>query len=398
MSEASFSLPPSMCIQPSEDGSEVPGGHEPMQRPPSTRASSRPRSSGRGADVAAPAAMPPPRPSPPAAFNPLCASTRRQQLPSTEMRLRIQGSLKDRIYQRSFALRKLFRKQSGGSEGMKMAEFLKRMKEQFALSEEEVDVLRDMTRQTDCDRSGTIDFKEFCDLLKRLDRESNPEGERREKARFLAHGVMDPKMQRAMLRNPQAQEGVALGHVRPANELGRMGVDAPFGVLGDGERMAAMISSYLDMRYDHIAACLNRHDADRDGKLTHDELRRALRAVDPYIFDQEIKGLIEHTDQKRKGLISISEFLEGAGAEYVKNKAARASAGLCGGDPLRWDTAEYSRQQVLERLRQTRPKGLKKAPATKSARLRQASSCARRDDLDRRERAQWAAMPGAAFD
>eukprot|EP01065_Artemidia_motanka_P035751 TRINITY_DN43640_c0_g1_i1.p1 TRINITY_DN43640_c0_g1~~TRINITY_DN43640_c0_g1_i1.p1 ORF type:complete len:400 (+),score=143.12 TRINITY_DN43640_c0_g1_i1:56-1255(+) len=396
MSERSYSLPPSLCVKRTPTPS-VGGGSEIYERTPTPRSARRSTPGDRDLDVPPPTAglaltrrsIPPP----PVA-NPLTAAARRApEAVEAERRLRLQGTLKDRIYQRSFALRKMLRRTSEQGP-MRLEQLLTRVGDLCNLTDEERAELQRMAVAADTDRSGTIDFKEFCTLLKLSDRRMHPEQEQREKSRFLAHGVMDPKMQRAVLKNPHAQGELALSHARPANELGRMQVDAPFGVLGDGERMGAVISSYLNMKHDHISSCLTSHDSDNDGKLTHDELRAALRCVDPYIFDQEIRSIIETSDPRRRGLVSISEFIDGAGAEYVKSKAARASAGLSGGDPLQWTTSEYSRRAVLDQLRNAPPKQLRRAPPTRAAKLRQERMHNVRDALDRREKAMIAAMPG----
>lgn len=235
-------------------------------------------------------------------------------------------SIKDRIYQRSENLRKTYRElDAAGLGSIPLEVFVQAMRRSFMLNQLEQDCLRVMTVDADFHRDGVIDFREFCEMLKTHDRnQGDPVITESERKRFQTKGLIDGHVQKMM---KSIDHPIRIVHGVPKNELGTLTIECPFGVLGDSERMDAVIQTYLDRKMDGLKHAFEECDRNHDGFLTREEFREAMHALDRYIFDDEVTSLIHTLDRKKRGLIAIADFLStGLGREYLKKKAHRTNA------------------------------------------------------------------------
>lgn len=201
------------------------------------------------------------------------------------------NSLRDRVYQRSFNLRKTFRElDASGTGAVPIDTFAAEMSRFFSLSPLEQRCLRVLLEESDFRRDGKIDFREFCEMLKMRDYESDAVVSDAQRKRLQGPGVMDPRMQR-MVRDGH-QPILVQGGV-PTNELGHMRIECPFGVLGDSERMDAVITAFFTHKLSQLREVFVKHDDDRDGYLTRQQFRTAMKEVDRYVFDDEIDSLLD---------------------------------------------------------------------------------------------------------
>lgn len=259
------------------------------------------------------------------------------------------NSLRDRVYQRSFNLRKTFRElDSVGKGAIPIDEFAAEMGRSFSLSALELKCLKVLLDEADFRRDGVIDFREFCEMLKMRDYDSDAVISDAQRKRLAGPGVLDPRMQKMMKENEtmpiRVQGGV------PTNELGHMNIECPFGVLGDSERMDAVIAAFFTHKTDTLRVVFRSHDADRDGWLTPQEFRNGMKEVDRYVFDDEIDNLLEAIFAARKAKrtvsskhaqhINIEDFVGGLGREYLKKKAHRSNAHA---NPFVWNVPEPPR-------------------------------------------------------
>ena len=269
-------------------------------------------------------------------------------------------SLKDRIYQSSFALRKAV-----PSTPMGYAQLTQAMAAFFKLSNEEAHCLEGVVRGVV--GNDTTDVKAFLTALNTTDKEMSPGLEQLETKRFDVQGIMDSAIQKVM-KNPKAH--IAMSHNRPENELGKVTVNPPFGVMGDSERMNALISCHLDLKFDTLKAALSAHDASGKGRVTHGQFSKAMRETAHYLFESELQALISIVDPKKRGYIVIDEFLNGVGMEFLKKKTDRGSLN---GDPLVWAVAPVPPRVAA-------PKQRLRAPSTKASRLRKTDSKVRLEE------------------
>eukprot|EP00672_Neobodo_designis_P017507 CAMPEP_0174832782 /NCGR_PEP_ID=MMETSP1114-20130205/3852_1 /TAXON_ID=312471 /ORGANISM="Neobodo designis, Strain CCAP 1951/1" /LENGTH=401 /DNA_ID=CAMNT_0016066649 /DNA_START=133 /DNA_END=1338 /DNA_ORIENTATION=+ len=276
------------------------------------------------------------------------------------------NALRDRVYQRSFNLRKTFRELDAEGHGIvPIEDFAKEMERFFTLSPLEGKCLRVLLEESDFRRDGKIDFREFCEMLKMRDYDSEPTVSEMQRKRL--HGAVDPRM-RGMLR--EGQTAIAVQGGVPTNELGHMRIECPFGVLGDSERMDAVISAFFTHKTGQLRDVFNKHDADHDGYLTRGEFRTAMKEVDRYVFDNEIDSLLDslldngggaamrkrHLSSganNKANLINIEHFVTGAGREYLKKKAHRSNAHA---NPFVWA------QPAPPKTAQHSPRGRRPAP------------------------------------
>ena len=293
-------------------------------------------------------------------------------------------SLKDRIYQRSFDLRKTFRQLDPQGNGLiPFDTFVAEMNRAYQLSPVEQVCLRQLLLEADFNHDNFIDFREFCEMLKMHDPGQGQELSATEKKRFQLKGLMDKKMQEAVVNNSKSQ--VKLDNALPTNELGRMTIECPYGVLGDSERMDAVIATFLRTKYDALQTTFAKHDADRDGFVTWPEFRSAMKELDRYVFDDEIDNLLHELDKKKRGKINIEEFVSGAGREYLKKKAHRSNVQQ---SPFVWESQEKSPRTPREgpMTAEGKPlKKLKKPSGTKASDLRTQDNRLRLQDFSRKE-------------
>lgn len=262
------------------------------------------------------------------------------------------NSLRDRIYQRSFNLRKTFRELDAEGKGAIPIEvFAMEMVRAFSLNAIETKCLRVLLDESDFKRDGKLDFQEFCEMLKLRDYESDPVVTESQQKRLQGPGLMDPRMQRMMRESTRSIE--VRGGV-PTNELGHMQIECPFGVLGDSERMDAVISAFFTHKTDTLRTAFQKHDSDHDGWLTRQEFRNAMKEVDRYVFDDEIDSLLESlldghngrlvkfhkNPSKQANQVNIEEFVCGPGREYLKKKAHRSNAHA---NPFIWTVPDAPR-------------------------------------------------------
>ena len=235
-------------------------------------------------------------------------------------------SLKDRIYQRSHNLRHTFRELDAKGTGLiPLPEFTEEMGRTYQLSPVEKQCLYIMLLEADSKQDGKLDFREFCEMLKSFDKSKSNTNElsARERKRF-DRCVIDKKMQATVMRDES--KSIKLIGGLPTNELGSMNIDCPFGVLGDSEKMDAVVTSFINVKTDKLRETFKEFDVNRNGRVSHDEFKRGMQHHDPYIFDDEIAGLLGALDPKGKGYILVEEFIDGMGKEYLKKKAHRSQA------------------------------------------------------------------------
>lgn len=244
------------------------------------------------------------------------------------------ASLKDRIYQRSFNLRKTYRELDAIGNGLiPISQFVEEMGRAYQLSALERQCLELLLIQSDFRHDGVIDFREFCEMLKLRDNDDNNATlNEKQRKRFAQRGLMDLKMQNAIVKSDRS---IKVQGGMPTNELGQMCIECPYGVLGDSERMDAVIAAYLDVKYEKLHTVFEKHDANKDGCLTWIEFRACMKELDPYVFDDEIDTLLSVLDKKKKGLIPIQDFVNGLGQEYLKKKAHRSNAHA---NPFHWES------------------------------------------------------------
>lgn len=304
-------------------------------------------------------------------------------------------SIKDRIYQHSFNLRKTFREIDPDGKGLiPIPVCIEEMGRIYQLSPYEKECLLPLLREADFRNDGAIDFKEFVEMLKMHSKSSQPLSEA-EKARFQQKGAMDKRMQEA-LRSDASREITIQGGL-PTNELGPMTIDAPFGVLGDSEKMDAVITTFLNIKFEHLRSVMQRHDSNSDGIVTYAEFRAGMKELDRYVFDDEINILLEALDRKRKGAIVIDDFVKGAGREYLKKKAHRSNSFQ---SPFVWDESPVAKPTTAggnttprsgrkEGGDTTSPRGgsstLKRPAMTRGEELRLSMNRAKMTDIFRRE-------------
>ena len=204
----------------------------------------------------------------------------------------------------------------------------------FTLSPEHRRELRSLVSLAFSDSQCQYEPKEFIARLKLHDRTHNPGRERWEHDRFDVDGVMDGKI-RKVFRHPDARNHVSMAHRRPSHELGEVTVNPPYGILGDAERMAALISSSLDLQHDTLRNALQQRQVPPgSGRVDHKGFAAALSESVGHIFASDITKLLAVVDPKRLGWVHIASFLRGSGLEYLKKKADRKSLS---GDPLIWE-------------------------------------------------------------
>lgn len=233
-------------------------------------------------------------------------------------------SLKDRIYQRSHNLRHTFRELDANGTGLiPLPEFTEEMGRTYQLSPVERQCLYLMLLDADLKQDGKLDFREFCEMLKSYDKSKTNEMSARERKRF-DRCVIDKKMQATVMRDDN--KPIKLPGGLPTNELGSMNIDCPFGVLGDSEKMDAVVTSFLNVKTDKLRETFKEFDVNNNGRVSHDEFKRGMQTHDPYIFDDEIVGLLDALDPKKKGYVLVEEFVGGMGKEYLKKKAHRSQA------------------------------------------------------------------------
>ena len=128
-----------------------------------------------------------------------------------------------------------------------------------------------------------------------------------------------------------------------------------------------------------MRTCLQRHGSpDRPGILTREEFKKAMLDVEKYgANERELEALVGVVDRRNTGYISINDFLERFGLEYLKGRSMRLSVGRDNNDgschTLQWPSstgAEFKKSELMERLR---TKQLKSRKVTSSR-----SSCLRR--------------------
>ena len=280
----------------------------------------------------------------------------REETRLAHQRSRVEGQskarVKDCLYQSSFALWKHI-----GSAPLTAVTLPSQVSAFFRFNAEDTANLRCMAEAVI--GSGAMDVKTFLTRLKETDKESSSGLEQQEARRFQAAGIMDHTIQK-VIRNPQAK--IAMSHPRPENELGKMTVNPPYGVLGDTERMNALISSHLDLKYDTLRDALVRADTEGRGRVTRAQFSQALRSVAHYLFESELQALITVVDPKNRGYIYLSDFLgqSGVGMQYLKRKSDRSALQ---GDPLVWSVVPVPPRTVKEKRKI-------RALSTKASRLR----------------------------
>eukprot|EP00760_Papus_ankaliazontas_P008971 PhM_4_TR13951/c2_g1_i2/m.32159 len=247
----------------------------------------------------------------------------------------VSASIRDRIHQRSINLRRTFRLLDPEGRGkVTYSALVDEMAKTYQLSDMEKHCLRILVDRADYKKDGFIDFVEFNALLKMVQADdNNTQMSETEKRRFQGQGFVDQRLSKMIL---QSDKPVPMVAQQPTNELGRMTIEAPFGVLGDSERMDSMIQAFLTTKYDKLRHTLAGMDTENTGKLTWEQFRDAIKHVDRYIFDSEIEALLLVLDKKKKGVVQIDQFMNLMGQEFLKKKAHRG-APL---NPLVWDVKE----------------------------------------------------------
>eukprot|EP00760_Papus_ankaliazontas_P008969 PhM_4_TR13951/c2_g1_i1/m.32178 len=255
----------------------------------------------------------------------------------------VHSLVRDRIYQKTMNLRRTFRQLDPEGRGkVTYAALVGEMTKAYQLSEMETHCLRILVDRADLNKDGFIDYVEFNALLKAVQPDSNDKHSAQQrqtqmsvadKKRFQGQGFVDQRLSKLLL---QSDKPVPMVAQQPTNELGKMTIEAPFGVLGDSERMDSMIQAFLTTKYDKLRNTLAEMDTENTGKLTRDQFREAITHVDRYVFKSEVDALLGVLDPKKRGHITIDKFVSLLGQEFLKKKAHRG-APL---NPLVWDVKE----------------------------------------------------------
>jgi len=236
----------------------------------------------------------------------------------------INNNIRSRIYQRSINLRRTFHLLDPQGKGkVTYNDLVSEMTKTYQLSDVEQHCLRILVDRADYKKDGFIDFVEFTSIFKMFQSkaEENTMSES-EKRRFQGQGFVDPRLNHLILCGDKSIPMVA---EHPTNELGKMTIEAPFGVLGDSERMDSMIQAFLTTKFDKLRQTLQEVDKNNTGRLTYDEFHQAIKKVDRYVFDSEIENLLAVLDKKKKGFVIIDQFMEVLGQEFLKKKAHRGA-------------------------------------------------------------------------
>lgn len=284
----------------------------------------------------------------------------------------VNAGIRDRLYQRSLNLRRTFRLLDPEGRGkVTYAALVEEMTRTYQLSDIEQHCLRILVDRADYKKDGFIDFVEFCSLLKMVQDDEGPNAQimsDSEKKRFQGQGFVDQRLSRLIL---SGEKQVPMVAYHPTNELGKMTIEAPFGVLGDSERMDSMIQAFLTTKFDKLRQTFCDVDTTRSGRLMYDEFRTAIKNVDRYVFDSEIDTLLAVLDKKKRGYVVIDEFMTVLGQEFLKKKAHRG-APL---NPLVWEVqpkAPRAPDQPKSAKKVTRP-----AATTRTQALREQENKAR---------------------
>eukprot|EP01062_Namystynia_karyoxenos_P003894 TRINITY_DN11373_c0_g1_i1.p1 TRINITY_DN11373_c0_g1~~TRINITY_DN11373_c0_g1_i1.p1 ORF type:complete len:402 (+),score=116.70 TRINITY_DN11373_c0_g1_i1:120-1325(+) len=185
-----------------------------------------------------------------------------------------------------------------------------------------------------------------------------------EASRFQAPGIMDPMIQRR-----------TTGSVK--TPLGYDYDGPPFAVTSDAEQVTAIIEQAQTMRRARMEQVLQR--CSRDGEwLTHKEFIEAMGELDKFqVPKYELAALIGILDPgRKKGRISIRNFIDQFSSEYLKGKSCRATIGgnVDGrSNTLQWPSSlndHYDRRQLMEGLRNRRAPKLKIAISARQRSVR----------------------------
>jgi Ca2+-binding EF-hand superfamily protein len=307
-------------------------------------------------------------------------------------------SLKDRIYQRSNNLRHTYRELDAKGDGMiPIPDFVEEMGRAYQLSPVERACLALLLKQADFRRDGLIDFREFVEMLKVHSKvngvtDDDAELTPQERRRF-DRCALDKKMQHVVIRD-ETRPIKIIGHL-PTNELGSMSIDTPYGVLGDSERMDAVIASFLNIKYEKLRTIFAKYDKQKDGRVNHIDFRIGMKELDPYVFDDEIDYLIIALDKKKRGFINIAEFADGLGREYLKKKAHRSQAHE---NPFQWPIVEKKKPTTANSElspRQAKVHPLPQARSTRATNLRNHENREKLDEIHRREEGIYTARAAA---
>eukprot|EP00759_Apiculatamorpha_spiralis_P012872 PhF_6_TR19726/c0_g1_i1/m.28792 len=248
--------------------------------------------------------------------------------------MRIDSALRDKIYMKSFQLRNLFRSLDVAHNGFvsiqKVTEAFR--KELSLKTAEEFSALKRVLDVADKNKNGFLSYDEFTAAMRTMAAQEQPSNTSVELDRFQHSGITR-SMHKILDRG---DNDVGLINRRPANELGVARTNPPFNMIGDSERIAAMHSAVLVAREEQLKKVLLHHDANRDGLLSHQEFRAALRELEPQISIFHEGDMIRQLDVERRGWVVIDDFLRRFGFTFLQPPSLRGSLGA--GNILAWSS------------------------------------------------------------
>ncbi|XP_028676067.1 calcium-binding protein LPS1-alpha-like [Erpetoichthys calabaricus] len=152
-------------------------------------------------------------------------------------------------------------------------------------------VLQDMVNEVDVDGKGTIEFKEFLNIMAMRVKGPDIEEEMREAFRILDKdndGSISETEMRQIMKN--------LGEKLTDEEIDTMLKEADI----DGDGL---------VNYDEFKEAFSMFDKDGDGTITTQELGTIMKSLGQAPTDQELKDMISEVDADGSGSIDFNEFL-----------------------------------------------------------------------------------------
>ncbi|EFC43751.1 predicted protein [Naegleria gruberi] len=211
---------------------------------------------------------------------------------------------------------------------------------------EQVKKIDEFIRMADPNNDGYFGYSEFNRAMEQLEKQlgTNTTTSQRE-SRYC--GTMNHEaIRRRRERNEQQIERI----MDPKKER------APYGVHDDLVHSINQVNTSYNNKLENLRSAFPIYgDTDR---VPLSVFRETLKKFDRYILDVDLDQMIESLHGKRRGYISLNEFMNAYGFETIKSKSFRGSYESV--KPLQWPATLENQSSTSDKIRDLRDKHTKK--------------------------------------
>ncbi|KAF0978574.1 hypothetical protein FDP41_002394 [Naegleria fowleri] len=208
---------------------------------------------------------------------------------------------------------------------------------------EQIKKLDEFIKMADPKGEGAFGYSDFIRAMEELDRKLGTNSTTAQRETRYCGSMIDEAMKRRREKTEQYIEKI----MDPKKDR------APYGVAEDLVKNTDVSKSVY---YTRMELLRNTFGVEND-KIPIPLFRDALKRFDRYILDVDVDQIIENMGAKKKGYISLNEFMNNYGFETIKSKSFRSSYENVKG--IQWpQTLEYNptKEEIMSSMRENKNK------------------------------------------